>query len=496
MRTNNNHISRRSFISKSGVVLTGLTIVPNIAVSGLGHQSPSDKLNIAGIGIAGKGSSDINAVAGTENIVALCDVDWLYAKKMFDSYPSARRYSDWRKMFDEMNNSIDAVIIATPDHSHAVISAEAIMMGKHVYCEKPLTHTVYESRLLTHLAAKYKVATQMGNQGASDEGVNLMTEWVRNGEIGEVRKVEAFTDRPLWPQGLTLPGKGEWVPDTLNWDMFIGPAEMKPYNSIYHPWNWRGWWDFGTGALGDMACHILHPVFKALRLQYPTKVQGSSTLLLSDSAPVAQKVKLVYPMRPAPRGFKVKLPEVEVIWYDGGIQPDRPQGWPSGKDMNNGGGGVVFHGSKDTLICGCYGRDPWLISGKIPDSPKTERRVESSHGMDWVRASKESSENRIPCKSDFSEAGPFNEMVVMGVLAVRLQGLFKELAWNGQKMEFMNINDDETIKLCTQNIASVREDGRQVYNKQYTEPINAKQFASKMIKHTYRPGWYLPDMTI
>lgn len=485
------NMSRRSFLETTGVVAAGFTILPSSVISGLGKRAPSDKLNIAVVGIGGMGNSNLKAVKATENIVALCDVDWAYSKDVFAENPNAKAYWDWRKMYDEMGKSIDAVIVATADHTHAIIAATAITLGKHVFVQKPLTHTVYESRLLTRLAEQYKVATQMGNQGASAEGVNLTQEWIQNGEIGEVKKVESFTDRPIWPQGLNVP-KGEWVPDTLNWDLFIGPAKMRPYNSLYTPWNWRGWWDFGTGALGDMACHILHPVFKSLRLKYPIKAQGSSTLLLTDCAPNAQMVKLTYPERVAPKGSKIKYPQLEVIWYDGGLQPPKPSGWPAGKNMNNSGGGVLFHGTKDILHCGCYGRDPWLLSGRVPVVPKTERRVEVSHEMDWVRACKESPENRISTKSDFSEAGPFNEMVVMGVLAVRLQGLNKELEWNGEKMEFTNISDTDQVRLTiSDNFTIVDGDPR------FDRPninMNAKAFAAEMIKHTYRQGWSLPDM--
>ena len=491
MKENFKNMSRRSFLETSGVVAAGFTILPSSVISGLGKRAPSDKLNIAVVGIGGMGNSNLKAVKATENIVALCDVDWAYSKDVFAENPNAKAYWDWRKMYDEMGKSIDAVIVATADHTHAIIAATAITLGKHVFVQKPLTHTVYESRLLTRLAEQYKVATQMGNQGASAEGVNLTQEWIQNGEIGEVKKVESFTDRPIWPQGLNVP-KGEWVPETLNWDLFIGPAKMRPYNSLYTPWNWRGWWDFGTGALGDMACHILHPVFKSLRLKYPIKAQGSSTLLLTDCAPNAQMVKLTYPERVAPKGSKIKYPQLEVIWYDGGLQPPKPSGWPAGKNMNNSGGGVLFHGTKDILHCGCYGRDPWLLSGRVPVVPKTERRVEVSHEMDWVRACKESPENRISTKSDFSEAGPFNEMVVMGVLAVRLQGLNKELEWNGEKMEFTNISDTDQVRLTiSDNFTIVDGDPR------FDRPninMNAKAFAAEMIKHTYRQGWSLPDM--
>jgi len=496
MKEDLKNITRRSFIERTGAVAAGLTILPGSVISGFGHRAPSDKLNIAVVGIGGMGNSNLRNVKGSENIVALCDVDWGYSKKVFADNPDAKPYWDWRKMYDEMGKSIDAVIVATADHTHAIVAATAMTMGKHVYVQKPLTHSVYESRLLTKLAVTHKVATQMGNQGSSAEGVDLVVEWLNNGEIGDVKKVEAFTDRPIWPQGLNVP-KGEWVPDTLNWDLFIGPTKMRPYNSLYTPWNWRGWWDFGTGALGDMACHILHPVFKGLKLQYPIKAQGSSTLLLTDCAPSAQMVKLVYPERITPKNAKMKLPQVEVTWYDGGLQPVKPAGWPAGKNMNDQGGGVLFHGTKDTLICGCYGVNPWLLSGRVPNVPKTERRVDKAtdggHEMDWVRACKESPETRVQTKSNFAEAGPFNEMVVMGVLAVRLQGLNKELEWNGEKMEFTNIGDSETVRICIEDAFTIK-DGHPTFNKKWTDPMNARKFAAEMINHNYRSGWLLPEM--
>ncbi|MDR2388955.1 MAG: Gfo/Idh/MocA family oxidoreductase [Tannerellaceae bacterium] len=487
------NISRRSFIQRSAASAAALTIVPNtILGKSHGYTAPSDKLNIAGIGIGGMGNSNLTNMA-EENIVALCDIDWKYSKKVFETYPQAKKYWDYRKLFDELGKDIDAVLVATADHTHAIIASEAMTLGKHVYVQKPLTHSVYESRLLTRLAAKYKVATQMGNQGSSAEGVDLMCEWIWNGEIGEVRKVEAFTDRPIWPQGLNAPEKADKIPSTLNWDLFTGPAQLKPYNNIYHPWNWRGWWDYGTGALGDMACHILHPVFKALKLGYPIKVQGSSTLLLQDCAPQAQHVKLIYPARD--NMPKVALPEVEVHWYDGGLKPDRPEGFPAGKEMNVQGGYVAFHGTKDTLICGCYGAKPWLLSGRIPNVPQSQRRVSGrgAHEKDWIRACKESAANRVPAKSDFSEAGPFNEMVVMGVLAVRLQSLNKELLWDGENMQFTNIADNEEIKILIKDDFKI-VDGDPKFNKIWTDPVNAKAFAAGLIKHNYREGWKLVDM--
>jgi predicted dehydrogenase len=495
-------LSRRAFLGTTAAAAAGFTILPSNVVSGLGHVPPSDKLNIAGVGVGGMGNANLKNMK-SQNIVAWADVDWGYCKQngVFEEYKGAKQYKDWRKMYDEMGKSIDAVVVATADHSHAIVASTAMTMGKHVYVQKPLTHTVYESRLLTRLADKYKLATQMGNQGSSGEGVNLVCEWLANGEIGEVTKVEAFTDRPIWPQGLNRPEPGMWVPDTLDWDLFIGTAPMRPYHSLYTPWNWRGWWDFGTGALGDMACHILHPVFVGLELGYPVKAQGSSTLLLNDCAPNAQMVNLTFPARTPKRPWKgmkkgAQFKEVEVTWYDGGLQPNKPEGWPAGKNMNDSGGGVIFHGTKDTLFCGCYGVNPWLLSGRKPEAPQFRRRIEKAtnggHEMDWVRACKESPETRVKTASDFSEAGPFNEMVVMGVLAVRLQALNKELEWDGINMQFTNIGDAK-IKTVIKDGFTIH-DGHPTFNKDWTEPVAASEFAAELIKHKYRSGWTLPDM--
>ncbi|WP_187367550.1 Gfo/Idh/MocA family oxidoreductase [Bacteroides bouchesdurhonensis] len=485
------NISRRQFIKTGAAALAGISIAPNIILGkSHGHVSPSDKINILGVGIGGRGASVLNGLS-SQNIIGLCDVDWNYSDHVFKKYPKAKRFRDYRIMFDKLGKSADAVMIATPDHTHAIIASEAIMMGKNVYCEKPLTHTVYESRLLTKLAEKYNVATQMGNQGSSAPGVRKVCEWIWNGEIGEVTKVEAFTDRPIWPQGLNRPEIGEAVPETLDWDLFLGPAQYRDYNSCYTPWNWRGWWDFGTGALGDMACHILHPVFKGLKLTYPTKVQGSSTLLLSDCAPTAQMVKYTFPARD--NMPKVAMPEVEVIWYDGGLKPMRPEGLPPHKDLNDHGGGVIFHGTKDTLICGSYGINPWLLSGRNPDSPKVLREIQESHEMDFVRACKEKPSSRIQTASSFSEAGPFNEMVVMGVLAIRLQSLNQELLWDGPNMTFTNIDPNATVRSVIKDGFTIKN-GHPSFKKTWTEPVNAQAFAQELIKHTYREGWKLPDM--
>jgi len=484
-------MTRRKFLKTGATAVAGLTIVPSTVLGmNLGHVAPSDKLNILGVGVGGRGFGVLKGME-SQNIIGLCDVDWKYSSEVFKHFPKAKAYYDYRKMFDELAKSADAVMVATADHTHAIVAAEAMTLGKHVYVEKPLTHTVYESRLLTKLAAKHKVATQMGNQGSSAEGVRKMCEWIWNGEIGEITKVEAFTDRPIWPQGLSRPDKAEKPASTLNWDLFLGPAKYRDYNPIYTPWNWRGWWDFGTGALGDMACHILHPVFKGLKLGYPTKAQGSSTLLLTDCAPNAQMVKLTFPARE--NMPKVAMPEVEVYWYDGGLMPMRPEGMPANKNLNDQGGGVIFHGTKDTLFCGCYGANPWLLSGRIPDAPKVLREIKESHEMDWVRACKENASDRIETASPFSEAGPFNEIVVMGVLAIRLQALNQELHWDGVNMRFTNIDPNATITTVVKDGFQIK-DGHPTFDKTMSDPVNAQAFAQELIKHTYRTGWKLPDM--
>jgi predicted dehydrogenase len=489
--------SRREFLKMAGWTTAGFSIIPSIAVSGLGHRAPSDKMNIVGIGIGGKGHPNLKAMA-TENIIGLCDIDWKYADGCFKDFPKAKRYWDWRKMFDEMNRSIDGVMIATADHTHAIIAATALSMGKHVYCQKPLTHSIYESRLLTKLAAKHKLATQMGNQGNSGDGVRQVCEWIWNGEIGEVREVHAWTDRPIWPQGLQRPARQMTVPDTLNWDLFIGPAPMRPYHEIYTPWNWRGWWDFGTGAFGDMACHVLDPVYQSLKLGYPEKVSGSSTHLNTESAPQAETVEFDFPARPKEKNQE--MPAVKVFWYDGGILPKRPDLLPEGENlMADGLGGCIFVGSKDTMITRCGGFKARLLSGRVPSVTPYLRRVpgaigyiDGPHEQDWIRACKESPENRVEGTSHFGYSGPFNEMVLLGVLAIRLQSLNKTLKWDAENMRFTNISPTEELNIVTSDEFKVI-DGHPHFNTQYAK-FNAVEAASGYIRHNYRKGWILPDM--
>jgi len=491
--------TRRDFIKKTTGITAGFTIIPSFTLSGLGYKVPSDKLNIVGIGVGGKGFANLKAMS-SENIIGLCDVDWKYAEECFNNFPDAKKYWDWRKMFDELGKSIDGVLIATPDHTHAVISSAAIQMGKHVYCQKPLTHSIFESRLLSSLAEKYKIASQMGNQGSSGDDVHKICEWIWNGEIGEVHEVHAWTNRPIWSQGLQRPSQEMKIPETLNWDLFIGPAPMRPYNEIYHPWNWRGWWDYGTGAFGDMACHILDPPYRALKLGFPEIVRGYSTEINTESAPQAETVEYIFPARKSLP--KIYMPPVKVYWYDGGFLPMLSDLIPAGENlMEDGMGGCLFIGSKDSLLCNTGGFNPRLLSGRIPKVESYLKRIQGysgseyidgPHENDWIRACKESPENRIETASNFSFSGPLNEMVLLGVLAVRMQGLEKALEWDSENMMISNISTNEILNVITRNDLIVKE-GHPTFNRKYAE-LNAIETVSEYIKHTYREGWELPDI--
>ena len=481
---------RRDFLKKSGVALAGISIVPSHVISGMGHTAPSDKLNIAGIGVGGMGRANLRNM-NTQNIVALVDVDWKYAKRCFDDYPNAKKYKDYRKMLDEMGKDVDAVVIATPDHTHYVSAADSMRMGKHVYLQKPLTHSVYESRKLRELAQETGVATQMGNQGNSSDDMRKVCEWIWNGEIGTVTKVDAWTNRPIWPQGLERPLETPSLPPTLDWDLFIGPAEWRPYHPSYTPWNWRAWWDFGTGALGDMACHIMDPVYKALNLGFPYAFEASSSQVNTESAPISEKVTYYFGERP--KKGKVKMPAVQFTWYDGGLTPKRPEGLKPGVFLGDWGGGAIFYGTKGTLICGTYARDPFII-GREDNPPRITnelRRIpnamEGGHEMDWVRACKESKENRVECSSNFEYAGPLNETVVAGNLAVRLQDLRRRLEWDAENMKITNISDSDEIRVVTTDSFTVI-DGDPKFDTQYAN-LNAKEAAESYIKKTYREGW-------
>jgi predicted dehydrogenase len=428
--------TRRSFIADTGLATAAFTIVPRHVLGGTGNTPPSEQVNIAGVGIGGVGKSNVgNARDAGANVVALCDVDSGYAGPVFIEYPKAKKYKDYRRMLEEQKD-IDGVIVATPDHTHAIIAMAAIKMGKHVYVQKPLSHTVKESRLLTEAAREAKVATQMGNQGHSTDDIRRICEWIWDGAIGPVREVHVWTDRAVWPQGFDRPTGARRVPATLDWDLWLGPAPERPYmKDIYHPVNWRCWWDFGTGALGDHGCHALDSVFWALNLKYPTSVEASSSNLVRkmfDTQPNTEtfpRASIVYYNFPA-RG---DMPEVQVKWFDGGLMPPRPEELEPGfvRDTN----GVLFIGDKGKLMCGGWSENPRLIPEtrmkEYQQPSQTIERIEGSHEADWIRAC----QGGEPASANFEYSGPMSEMVLMGNLAVRSG---KKVEWDGENMQVTN----------------------------------------------------------
>lgn len=421
-------ISRRQFIGTTAAAAAAFTIVPRHVLGGPGFTPPSDTLNIAGIGAGGKGRTDVRACAQTENIYALCDVDRQRAAGLMKEFPKAKVYSDWRKML-EREPGIDAVIVTTPDHTHATIAMGAMQLGKHVFVQKPLTNTIYEARMLTQAARKYKVASQMGNQGHAGEGNRLIVEWVTAGLIGKVREVHAWTDRPggRWAQGVDRPEGTPSVPRTLDWDVWLGPAPFRPYHPAYVPFKWRGFWDFGTGSLGDMGCHIMDTPVWALKLGYPTSVVAASTPVNEESAPISSVITLEFPARGS-------MPPVTLKWYDGGLMPARPAELEEGRRMGDSGGGVLLVGDKGTIMCGVYGNNPRIIpEAKMAETtlpPKTIKRVESIYA-DWIQACK----GGEPASSNFDVSGNLTEIVLLGNLALRTG---QRLDWDGKNMKVTN----------------------------------------------------------
>lgn len=439
-------ITRREFGMAAGAAAAAM-LVPRHAVAAGGKTPPSEKLNIAavGVGTGGMGKNNLSQCAN-ENVVALCDVDWGLAADTFARYPGAKQYKDFRVMLDRQKD-IDALIVATPDHTHAVIALAAIRRGKHVYVQKPLAHSVCEARTLTEAARKHKVMTQMGNQGRSCDGVRLLCEWIWDGAIGAVGEVHAWTNRPVWPQGVEVerPRETPPPPAQFDWDLWIGPAPMRPYHPTYHPGTWRAWWDFGTGSLGDLGCHILDAPFWALKLKYPTSVEGCISTYWpglwkkmepkNETYPRSTIVRYQFPAREG-------MPQVKLTWWDGGMMPPRPEALEEGRRMGDDDGGVLFIGDKGLLMCGCYGESPRLVpETRMRDyrqPAKTLERVpggRSGHERDWVRACKDGK----PASSNFDYSGPLSEMVLMGNLAVRFPN--RRLLWDGEKMQVTNDKD-------------------------------------------------------
>jgi predicted dehydrogenase len=448
-------ISRRKFIAQAATASAAITILPR-HVLGKGYIAPSDTLYIAGIGAGGKGTSDIAEMAKSPHvkIVALCDVDDRQAVESRKNFPNAKYYKDFRVMLDKENKGIDACTISTPDHMHGVAAMAAITRGKHVYVQKPLTHDIYEARMLTEAARKYKVVTQMGNQGGSGNDVRKAKEWYDAGLIGDVTKVICWTNRPVWPQGVPTPTGKHTIPKELDWDLWLGTSKKIDFNPAYLPFNWRGWWNFGTGALGDMACHIMDPVFRILPIDYPTEVECSTSTIWNgvfseshndDSCPVSSIVHFKYP-------GKNGKPDIELTWMDGGLLPKRPNELLPDEPMGGWDGGVIFEGTKGKMMADCYGENPRLLPTKLMKEvsfpAETLARVPEGHYVQWVNACLKGYGNAVT-SSHFDYAGPFTESVLMGNLAIRSYTIRKgdqypgrkKLLWDAKNMKITNFDE-------------------------------------------------------
>lgn len=485
--------TRREFIKGATLSAAAFTIVPRHVLGGPGFIPPSDKVNIAGVGVGGMGRANLLNLS-SQNIVALCDVDWDYAGKSFErlsttdmeraqtrlkeakddkqrqsindqitnfqqlsgQYPKAKQYKDYRQMLDKQKD-IDAVVIATPDHTHAVIALAAMKLGKHVYVQKPLTYTVHEARVLAEEARKAKVITQMGNQGHSSDDARKINEWVQDGAIGKVSEVLVWTNRPIWPQGITRPTDTPPVPATLDWELFLGPAPYRPYNPAYTPFKWRGWVDYGVSALGDMGAHLIdHPNW-ALKLGAPVSVEATSTPFGKSKDSSGKDILETYPQGSmvtyefAARG---DMPPVKLTWYDGGLMPTRPAEMEPTENIDKG-GGVLFIGDKGKLIHGTYGANPRLLPKDKMDSYQQPKpsipRIATSHEMDWVNGIK----NKKQPSSSFDYAGPLTETMLLGMVATMVPG--KKLLWDGPNMKVTNVPE-----------------------------------ANEFVRRQYRQGWSLP----
>ncbi|MHB8521120.1 MAG: Gfo/Idh/MocA family protein [Limisphaerales bacterium] len=440
-------ISRRRFIRYSSLALGATALSGPYLLRG---QNLNSKLNIAQIGAGGKGSSDTDCCSG-ENIVALCDVDQNTLNDRLKVYPKAKAYRDYRKMLDEIGKSLDAVIVSTPDNHHACAAVMAMKMRKHVYVQKPLTCSVYEARLLRKAAKDYKVITQMGNQGSSESGLRRAVEVIQAGAIGPVHQIHVWSNRPIWPQGIDRPAGEDAVPESLDWDQWIGPAPMRPFKAkVYHPFAWRGWQDFGTGALGDMACHTCNMPFRAAKLGYPTEIEAESTGINKETYPLSSKIRFRFPEREG-------LPPIDFWWYDGAPKDAKtlrptPDLTKEIVEMQGElpGSGCLLIGDKGKLFSpDDYGAqfyiklndDKEYVSGQkhealknIPETlprntlhPDTDRR----HHLEWIEAIK----GGPAPYSNFAIAAYLTEIILLGDVALRVG---EKLEWDGPKMKATN----------------------------------------------------------
>ena len=431
-------LTRREFIGTTATAAAGFVIVPRKVLGGPGYQAPSDTLNIGCVGVGGKGTSDIWACS-TENIVALCDADDEQMARFMTQkdnkpeyqpkYDRAAKHRDFRKMLEK--EKLDAITVSTPDHTHAVIAMTAMKMGKHVFVQKPLTHTVKEARLLAQEAKKRNLVTQMGNQGHSKEGARLICEWIWDDAIGDVREVHVWTNRPIWPQGIDAPKEIPSVPPTLDWDVWLGPAPWRPYHPAYLPFNWRGWWDYGTGAVGDMGAHLIDQPFWALKLGAPATVQASSTKYTKDSYPLAEVITYEFPARG-------KMPPARMIWYDGGLMPPRPAVLDEGRMMGDDGGGCLFVGAKGMIMCSTYGENPRILPEQLMrDYKRPEKTIPRSPGImeEWIAAIKAGKKST----TDFDYSGSLTETMLLGNVAIRMKDAKAVLQWDAVNMQVTNL---------------------------------------------------------
>ncbi len=465
-KTNN---SRRTFIKK-GAIASSIFIVPRHVLGGSGFLAPSDRLNLAAIGAGGKGISDISnaSVGGREKVRALCDVDFSgSAKQSVANFPKAKLYNDYRKMLDK--EKLDAVTISTPDHIHGPAAAYAMERGIHVYVQKPMTHNIREARILTEMAREKKIVTQMGNQGGSNPLLGMVQNWIDADAIGSVSKVQVWTNRPVWPQGGKMPeADASLKPKDLYWDLWLGPNEAKPYTPNIHPFNWRGWWDYGTGALGDVGCHLIDIPFRTLGLKYPTDAECSVGSVYSqmwnadyhpEGCPASSFITLHFDATE-----KTKTP-IEMTWSDGGIRPSHPDIIPANSDIGGPGSynGVLIIGEKGIISTNINDSSPltpklYFNDGTTEFGPEIEKMEEPEYGHQrkWVDACKAGfgSKEHQGLTSSFDYAGPMTETVLMGNLAIRSYMLRREnekgnmeffarkkLLWDGENTRITNLEE-------------------------------------------------------
>jgi len=419
-QTRSNGMSRRDFMGAAAAT-AAFTVVPRHVLGGRGRTAPSDKLNVACIGVGGMGASDVNKMSA-ENIVALCDVDWKHAAKTFEQHPNAKKYRDFRKMLDAEGDRIDAVTVSTPDNLHAVAAMAAIKRRKHVYCQKPLAHDIYEVRRLTEAAREYKVVTQMGIQIHAEPAVKRVAEIIKSGLLGKVRKVDIWSGKN-WGGG-TRPTESMPVPETLDWDLWLGPAPWRPYHKTYLPGQWRRWWDFGTGTLGDMGCHIIDPVFWALDLGYPVSVEAKPGPFNNETYPTATSVKWEFPARG-------DLPPVTVTWNDGDRRPSLPGDFEQGRKLPSQGG--LYYGDKGTLLAPHMGNPRLVPEAKMKGFKMPEPFLGrgENHYQQWIKACK----GGPTPTANFDYAGPLSETILFGNVAARAG---RKLLWDGPNLKITN----------------------------------------------------------